>query len=259
MKPYILITNDDGIHAHGIRHLCNALKGEADLVIVAPATEQSAAGLSITIRDPLHISKVEWGGETEAWSLSGTPADCVKIALGVLLKRKPDLVLSGINKGTNAGRNILYSGTVGGTIEAVMNDIPGIAFSCWEYFDPDYHSTTRYIPLIVKDALQHPLPKGTLLNVNFPTREIPIKGFKLARQGMQYWAADPDERVHPAEGHKYFWLGAKLMEFEEHEESDIAWLRQGYATAAPIHVEELTDHAYLRKHKERIDTLLSHI
>lgn len=255
MKPHILITNDDGISSPGIQYLWQALKNHARLTIVAPATEQSAVGLSITIRDPLRLTKQDWPDDAVAWSLSGTPADCVKLALSVLMNDKPDLIVSGINRGSNAGRNLLYSGTVGGAIEAVLNDIPGIAFSCLDYVDPEYHLTLPFIPVVVEDVLKNSLPRGTLLNVNFPEKLHKIKGFKLTRQGRQFHAADPDERIHPADGYKYFWLGCKLMEFEEHDDSDIAWLSQGYITAVPVHVEELTDHVHLQKNRDRFENL----
>lgn len=255
MKPHILIINDDGIQAPGIRHLWNALKGHADLTIVAPAHEQSAVGVSITIRQPLRLHKMEWDG-ANAYALNGTPADCVKMALGVVLKdRRPDLIVSGINRGTNAGRNVFYSGTVGGTIEGVMNGVSGIAFSCYDFFDTDYQAVEKFIPIIVKDALANPLPRGTLLNVNFPEKKHEVKGFKLARQGQQYWGADPDERTHPAEKHSYYWLGSKLAEFEEHEDSDIAWLAKGYMTAVPVHVGELTDHGHIELRKHHFEKL----
>ena len=123
-KPYILITNDDGIHAPGIKHLWNCLKNKADVVVVAPDREQSAVGLSITLRQPLKIDTMTWEGSTEVHCINGTPADCVKMALAVILKRKPDLIVSGINRGSNAGRNLLYSGTVAATIEGTMQNIP---------------------------------------------------------------------------------------------------------------------------------------
>jgi 5'-nucleotidase len=254
-KPQILIINDDGIHAPGIRHLWNALKDHADVTIVAPAQEQSAVGVSLTIRQPLRFQRVEWPENGHAYSLNGTPADCVKMAVGVILKQKPDLIVSGINRGSNAGRNVFYSGTVGGTIEGVMNSIPGIAFSCYDFFDPDYSSVEKFIPVVVKDVLANPMPHGTLLNVNFPEKKLGVKGFKLARMGRQYWGADPDERTHPAEKHSYYWLGAKLAEFDEHEDSDIAWLAKGYMTAVPVHVGELTDHSHLEQRKHHFERL----
>lgn len=261
-RPKILITNDDGIHAPGIRHLWNALKDFADLVVCAPLAEQSAVGLSITIRHPLHIQKINWHApvslyhntnehvDAVTWAVNGTPADCVKLGLSVIFDEAPDLVVSGINRGTNAGRNVLYSGTVAGAIESVMQGIPAIAFSCRDFMEPNYELYEKEIPLIVKHALENPLPQGTLLNVNFPDKSFTeVKGFRMTRQGKELWMENPDKRTHPAEGSEYYWLGAKIAQFEEHEESDITWLKKGYITAVPVHVSELTDHGHLEAHR----------
>jgi len=257
-RPNILITNDDGIHAPGIKHLWNALKDHANLTIVAPAGEQSAVGMSITVRHPLQIHKMDWyQPNSNIWSVTGTPADCVKMALSVVLDSPPDLIVSGINRGTNAGRNVLYSGTVAGVIEGTLHGIPGIAFSCRQYQSPTYHTVEQYIPKVVDYILEHPLPNGSLLNVNFPEdTENGVKGFKMTRQGLEFWGEDPDERSHPAEGHSYYWMGAKLIEFDEHENSDIAWLKKGYMTAVPVHVSELTDHKHLEEHKSHFEEIL---
>lgn len=248
-KPYILITNDDGVFAEGIQALWHAVKDFAEVEVVAPHHEQSATGLSISIRTPLRIQTYPWP-DSEVLSVSGTPADCIKVALKVITKRKPDLILSGINRGSNAGRNVLYSGTVGGAIEGVLQGIPSIAFSCYDYNTPNYSLTQPYIKAIVHHFIEHPLPEGTLLNVNFPSKEKKIQGIKLTRQGKEYWVEDLTERLHPAEGNKYYWLGAKLAKFDEIEDCDISWLDKGYVAAVPVHVGELTDHRHLANHRE---------
>lgn len=252
-RPHILITNDDGIHAPGIKHLWNSLKHYANVTVVAPASEQSAVGLSVTLRSPLHLQQIHWGENSQIWSVSGTPADCVKMALNVVMKNRPDIVVSGINRGANSGRNVLYSGTVAGTIEAVMHDIPGIAFSCYDFDHPDYEGAQPHITNILDYVLAHPLPSGTLLNVNFPARNLPIKGFKMARQAKGYWGEDPERRQHPVEGNHYYWLGARLVEFDEYEDGDIHLLNQGYVTAVPVHVGELTDHRHLEAQKSNFE------
>ena len=147
-RPYILVTNDDGVYAPGIKHLWKALAQFADVVVVAPSSEQSAVSLSITIRHPLRIEKIEWpwANHTPVWSINGTPADCVKLALSVILPHPPQLIVSGLNRGNNAGRNVLYSGTVAAVIEGVMHNIPGIAFSVTDYAKPDYEKAERYNP-----------------------------------------------------------------------------------------------------------------
>jgi 5'-nucleotidase len=257
-RPHILITNDDGVHAPGIRHLWEALSSLADLTVVAPLSEQSATSLSITLRNPLKLEKIDWQNGADVWAVNGTPSDCVKLGMNVVFEKEPDLIVSGINRGNNAGRNVLYSGTVAGAIEGVLHGVPAIAFSCHDYWDTDYSMTDRHVPKIVRHIIEHPLPYGTLLNVNFPSKELKaIKGYKLTRQGMEYWKEDPTERHHPAERHAYYWLGAKLAEFEEQDDSDVVWLKKGYITAVPIHINELTDHNHLKSHRSRFEALLS--
>ncbi|MFI5334787.1 MAG: 5'/3'-nucleotidase SurE, partial [Chlamydiales bacterium] len=212
-KPHVLITNDDGIDAIGIKYLWQALVKDFTISIVAPTTEKSGSGLAITLRDPLHIQEVPWEKGTHAWRVSGTPADCIRMGMRVLLDSPPDLIVSGINRGSNAGRNVLYSGTVGGVIEGVLRNVPGIAFSCDNYDHPDYATAEKHVLPIVRYMLDHPLPRGTLLNVNVPTSPK-ILGVKLASQGRSYWIENPDERVHP-EGRPYYWLGGK---WEDHQE-----------------------------------------
>lgn len=241
-KPKILLTNDDGIDAPGIRALWEALCEIGDLTIIAPAAEQSGMGLAATFRHPLHVTRVPWEKSARAWKISGTPADCVRLGLSVLLDFKPDLLVSGMNRGDNSGRNVLYSGTIGGVIEGIFRNVPGIAFSCGNFDEPDYESAKDYVRKISAHVLQTPLPKGTFLNVNFPPTSS-MRGIKLARQGQGLWMENPQERTHP-EGHTYYWLGGKWQEHEEHDESDVYWLQRGYATAVPIHANEMTDHAY---------------
>lgn len=257
-RPRILITNDDGVHAPGIFHLWQALAPQCDIVICAPAIEQSGVGLAITIRTPLRVERVGWPQETEAWSVTGTPADCIKMALHKIFQAPPDLIVSGINRGSNAGRNAMYSGTVAGALEGALRNIPGIAFSCLDYTQPDFAQAAAYVPAIVQKVLENPLSTGTVLNVNFPTligREP--KGFKLTRQGREYWAEDPTERQHPGEGHSYFWLGSRLARFDEHEDSDIAWLREGYITGVPLQVNDITDHDALKRHQQHYNVDLA--
>ncbi len=253
MKPKILLVNDDGIHALGIRALYEALAPISDLWIVAPSVEQSAVGLSVTIRTPLMMDPVTWEGNTPAMKVNGTPADCVRLALNLVLHEKPDLIVSGINRGSNAGRNLLYSGTVGGVIEGTIRGVPGIAFSCEEYEKPNYEETKPYIQSIVQHIIATTLPRGSFLNVNFPAKNG-IQGIKLARQGRSYVKEKLLERKHP-EGNSYYWTGFSITDQEETDQTDIFWLKKGYIAAVPIHVDELTDHTFLNEHKETFERI----
>jgi 5'-nucleotidase len=249
MKPNLLITNDDGINAPGIRHLWQAVHEHAHVSIIAPHHEKSGSGLSITWTKPLHIRPVLWDKETPAWSLNGTPADCVKMALAVLLEQKPDMIISGVNRGSNSGRTVLYSGTIGGTIEGVLKGIPGIAFSFSDSEDPPVSVTEKYIFPIIRYFLKNPLLPGTLLNVNFPYRcKEKILGVRMAKQGKSYWKEAPDRRLHP-EGAPYYWLGGAWGSVDEEPDSDVSLLEQGYIAIAPIHVGELTCKNTFDRHK----------
>lgn len=251
-RPKILLTNDDGIDAQGIRTLWEGLKEVADLAIVAPAVEQSGKGVSVTFYGPIRVEKRSSHENTPAFAVFGTPADCVKLALGGLLDWMPDLIVSGINHGSNAGRGIFYSGTAGCVIQGTLQNIPGIAFS---YTCPDsevFPHVKPYIFPIVKYILKHPLPIGTFLNVNFPRKTI--QGIKMARQGLEFWFESPRKVEHP-EGHFEFHLEESPLDHDEHPESDIALLKAGFITAVPIHINEMTDHSHLQDHKETFDTL----
>lgn len=255
-KPTILITNDDGIWAPGIRHLCNSVKEACNVVVVAPAFEQSGVGLSVTLHTPLQAKEVDFGdNRVQAWQVNGTPADCVRMALRVLLSSPPDMVLSGINRGGNAGRNILYSGTIGGIIDAAFRGLPGIAFSCEDKKDPGYTCFEDQILPLVQYLLKHPLPSHNFLNVSFPSEhKYNHKGIRLAKQGMSHYIENPEKRTHP-EGSEYYWMGCGHKEYEEPEESDISLLKQGYVTAVPVQVGELTNHEIFHSRK---DSFLDH-
>lgn len=252
-KPSILMTNDDGIDSNGLRCLWEALKEAATIQIAAPMIEQSGAGVGVTFNRAIETKSVEDYPHTKAWKIDGKPADCVKIALNTLLDDMPDFIISGINHGSNAGRNVLYSGTVGAIIEGVMRGIPGIAFSYLSDEVKTFPHVQPYILKIFHYVLEHPLPKGTLLNVNFPhTPPDQIKGCKMARQGLRYFMGMPLENRHP-DGHPQFSFGWDEYTFDEHDESDIALLDQGYVTAVPLSVGELTDYGHLGEKKQIFD------
>lgn len=248
----ILLTNDDGIDAQGIRTLWEGLKDVAELAVVAPSVEQSGKGVSVTLYGPIRVEKREAYENTPAFAVFGTPADCVKLGLGGLLDWKPDLIVSGINHGSNAGRGILYSGTAGCVIQGILQGIPGIAFSYTRSDAEDFPHVKPYLSPVIEYVMEHPLPNGTFLNVNFPRKTI--QGIKMARQGLEFWYESPRKVEHP-EGHFEFHLDASRLDHDEHPESDIILLKSGFVTAVPIHISELTDHSHLQDHKKRFETL----
>jgi 5'-nucleotidase len=229
----ILLLNDDGIDSPGLWELQRSLSHLAEIVVVAPATEQSGKGAGISLPQPLYAKK-RTSAPCEAWSVEGTPADCVKIALKKLLLSPPNLIISGINPGSNAGTVVFYSGTVGGVIAGVLEGIPGIAFSSASGTDPQFSRFSPYIASIVHYAtISHPIPEGTLLNVTFPYQKIldtyhqgEIAGIKFTRQGKSF----------------------SLLPKEE--DTDTYWLEHGYITIVPVYVGELTHGGYLQKARE---------
>lgn len=257
----ILLSNDDGIDAPGLKSLWKALYTAdfADLFIVAPASEKSGSGVAITWNRPMLIKKVSWLKGTPAWSVDGTPADCIKLGTRVILDSAPDLIVSGVNAGSNAGRNVLHSGTVGAVIEGIFQGIPGVAFSCENGQEPNFHVAEKYIAAIIHYALEHPSPNGAFLNVNFPQiAQDKVKGFRLTRQGKGRWAEDPSLHLETDAGPSY-WLGGKPSETTEEEDCDIALLKQGYLTAVPIHVHELTDRNELENQRKTFENFFTSI
>jgi 5'-nucleotidase len=255
-RPYLLLCNDDGVQAQGLKHLWLSVKDHADVIIVAPSSEKSGCGLSTTWITPVIAREVE--GVCEAWSVDGTPSDCIKMALGVLLKRKPSMVLSGINAGSNAGSTVLYSGTVGAIIEATIKEVPGIAFSYTDFEVPSSKGAEKWVYPIVEHFLKNPLPKGTFLNINFPpNHNESVKGFKLTRQGRSYWKESPEKRKNP-HGTDYYWLGGKWSYApDELDDSDVYWNEKGFITGVPIRIRDLTDHEALIKEKSKVETHFS--
>lgn len=252
-KPFILITNDDGIGATGIKELWQALYHFADLAIVAPLTERSGSSVSYS-SSPLFIQTVKWDKNTPAWSVSGTPADCVKLALSSILHKKPDLIVSGINEGPNSGRTFWCSGTVGSIIEGVLHDIPGIAFSYEEPENPQLAPFEKYISLIAQYFLNNSLPQGVFLNVTFP-KSAP-KGIKLSKQGKSLCSEDLQQKI-TTDGQKYYLIGGKWIDMEELPSSDVTLLKEGFITVVPIQIADLTHHDTLESHKDKFEGLFN--
>jgi len=238
----ILLTNDDGIYAGGLRMLHSNLMGLGKISVVAPAMEQSAIGHAITLYNPLRVEKVQLNGEFFGYAVNGTPADCVKIAVSELLDEPPDLVISGINRGANVGINILYSGTVSAATEAAIIGIPGVAVSVSEYKSPRYDVAGRFTRRLAQVVFKDGLPRGTALNVNVPNLpEEKILGVLFTRQSQCRFVESFERREDPRK-QSYYWQAVETIvpELESEDNMDIKALAQGYISITPLH-HDMTD------------------
>ncbi|MBU6121680.1 5'/3'-nucleotidase SurE [Hymenobacter siberiensis] len=236
-RPLILVSNDDGITAPGIRHLVEAMVAlGAEVVVVAPDSPQSGMGHAITIGHPLRLTKNPvFGPEVAAYECSGTPADCVKIAKHYVLKdRTPDLVVSGINHGSNASVNVLYSGTMSAAIEAAIEGLPAVGFSLCEYGpNADFSHAAEWVTQVCRHALDHGIPAGTALNVNIPKKsETPIAGLRLARQARAKWQEEFDRRLDPYQ-RPYYWLVGQFVNLDPGTDTDEWALAHNYVSIVP--------------------------
>jgi 5'-nucleotidase len=242
-KPLILVSNDDGITAKGIATLVDIVRGLGDIVVVAPNSPQSGMGHAITIHSPLKIYKSDVFEGIEAYESSGTPADCVKLAKYYVLKGiEPDLVVSGVNHGSNTSISILYSGTMSAAMEGAIEGLPAIGFSLCDYEkDADFSHIKTYARAICEQVLATGLPKGTALNVNFPKKqEEPIKGIKICRQAKAKWKEVFDERTDPY-GRKYLWLAGNFENHDKGEDTDEWAIANNFVSVVPC-VFDLTAH-----------------
>jgi 5'-nucleotidase len=231
-RPFILVSNDDGIFSPGIKALAEVAAEFGDVYIVAPDKEQSAVGHSITIQVPLRSSKFTVADKFEGEAVNGTPADCVKLAHGQLLDRKPDLVVSGINHGSNAGINIMYSGTVSAATEGTILGYPSIAVSCTEYNeDANLRGAQEAARRVIRFVLKNGLPRGVTLNVNAPAGEF--TGIKWTRQADSRYVEEYESRTDPF-NRAYYWLTGKFELLDEGKDSDILVLNEGKASVTPI-------------------------
>ncbi|MBL0342492.1 MAG: 5'/3'-nucleotidase SurE [Bacteroidetes bacterium] len=251
-RPIILVTNDDGITAPGIRALVDSMKHLGEVVVVAPDSPQSGMGHAITIGKPLRLDKVEVHGEFLGYQCSGTPVDCVKLAVNKVLHRKPDLLVSGINHGSNSSINVIYSGTMSAAMEGAIEGIPSIGFSLNNYnMEADFNACQHYAKIIAKNILNSGMPVNTLLNVNFPDLQLKkIKGMKLCRQALAKWEEEFDERKDPR-GRPYFWLTGKFKNYDKGNDTDEWALKNGFVSVVPVLFDFTAHHAfqYLNKIK----------
>lgn len=246
-KPLILVTNDDGITAPGLRTLINIMNTIGDVVVVAPDSPQSGMGHAITLDSTLYVERVYINeGPQFEYNCSGTPADCVKLAIREILERKPDLCVSGINHGSNSSINVIYSGTMSAAIEAGIEGIPAIGFSLLDYkWNADFEATKRFVKIITENVLNNGLPNGVILNVNIPNvSEKQIKGIKICRQAKANWEESFYKRKNP-QGRDYYWLSGKFVNLDGGEDTDEWALENNYISVVPVQFD-LTAHHYIK-------------
>lgn len=244
-RPLILVCNDDGITAPGIRTLIHIMNELGEVVVVAPDSPQSGMGHAITINSTLRCDpqKHDDGPQTE-YACSGTPVDCVKLAVNVILPRKPDLLVSGINHGSNSSINVIYSGTMSAAMEGALESIPSVGFSLCDYaWDADFKSGAPYIKKIAQEILQNGLPQGVCLNVNIPKNEGDgYKGLKVCRQARANWEEEFDERKDPRD-RNYYWLTGKFVNYDHGEDTDEWALENNYISIVPVTSDFTAHHA----------------
>lgn len=244
-RPLILVTNDDGITAPGIRTLIEIMNEIGEVIVVAPDSPKSAMGHAITINSTLHCEKITVTDDPQIeYSCSGTPADCVKLAVNELLGRKPDLCVSGINHGSNSSINVIYSGTMSAAMEAGIEGIPAIGFSLLDFnWNADFNPLRTFVKQITTEALTNGIPKGVVLNVNFPKlKEEEIKGIKICRQAKANWVEKFDKRTNPL-GKEYYWLTGSFVNEDKGEDTDEWALTEGYVSIVPTQFDLTAHHS----------------
>lgn len=246
-RPLILVCNDDGITAPGIRSLIHVMNEIGDVVVVAPDAPQSGMGHAITINSTLRCDKVQIEeGPQEEYACSGTPVDCVKLAVNVILPRKPDLCVSGINHGSNSSINVLYSGTMSAAVEGSLEDIPSVGFSLLDYsWEADFQPAKPFIKRIALNALENGLPRGVCLNVNIPKfNGDNYRGIKVCRQANANWEEEFDKRTDPR-GRQYYWLTGTFVNYDHGEDTDEWALKNYFVSVVPVQ-SDVTAHSLMQ-------------
>ncbi|MEO8252739.1 MAG: 5'/3'-nucleotidase SurE [Flavobacterium sp.] len=244
-KPLILITNDDGVSAPGILALMDVMSKIGDIVVVAPDKPQSGMGHAITTNETLYLNKISLENDPfPIYSCSGTPVDCVKIAVNEVLKRKPDLCVSGVNHGSNSSINVIYSGTMSAAIEAGIEGIPAIGFSLLDFdWNANFEEIKPFIRKIALETLEKKLPKDVVLNVNFPKlKQEEIKGIRICRQAKAFWQEKFHKRQTP-QGRDYYWLSGEFINEDKGEDTDEWALENGYISIVPVQFDLTAYHA----------------
>jgi 5'-nucleotidase len=233
-RPLILLTNDDGIYAQGILAAWTELRKVGEVQVVAPDAERSAVGHAITLLQPLRTKEVVRRNARFGYAVNGMPADCVKIAVGAILPKRPDIVVSGINLGSNTGTNVIYSGTVSAATEARIIGIPSIAVSLATFTDPNFSYAAKFTRKLALAVLEHGLPDRTLLNVNVPNLpEEEIKGVVITRQGESRVEEKFEKRTDPR-NQTYYWLAGQFRLQEPRADADAAVVKEGYVSVTPV-------------------------
>lgn len=250
-KPIILVTNDDGYRAKGLKALIEALQPFGHLIVIAPIEGQSGMAHAITVKVPLRMEKLEEKENFELYTCSGTPVDCVKLANNQIFDGiKPDLLISGINHGANSSSSVVYSGTMAATIEGCLYEIPAIGFSLLDFSkNADFSACISIIQKIVKNVLENGLDTGTCLNVNIPRLPLnEIKGIKICRQNRGVWREEFDKRLDPS-NREYYWLTGEFYNLEPNAEDTDEWaLHHGFVSIVPVQVD-LTAYSSIEKLK----------
>lgn len=234
-EPIILVTNDDGVTAPGIQNLVEAVRGLGKIVVVAPDKPQSGMGHAITIGSPIRLQPIQLYEGIEAYSCTGTPVDCVKLAVDKVLHRKPDICLSGINHGANHSINVIYSGTMSAAVEAAIESIPSIGFSLLDYsIEADFSAAAQYARMLTELVLRKKMDKHLVLNVNIPALPFDqIKGMKICRQAYAKYQEDFLERQDP-HGRRYYWLTGEFQNFDKGRDTDVWALENNYVSVVPV-------------------------
>jgi 5'-nucleotidase len=253
----ILISNDDGIDSPGIAALVKSLKEIADVTVVAPQNEQSAVGHAITMKIPLRVTPYYKNGDFFGYAVDGTPADCVKMGIRNIMKEPPDLVISGINNGSNTAINIIYSGTVSAAREAAIMEVPAAAISVTNHTPKNFNCAAKLARMLALKMIDHKLPLGTMLNVNVPdVSEQEIAGIILTKQGKSKWDDIYEERKDPY-NREYYWLTGRLLEVDIDSDIDQVAIKKNFVSITPIHFD-LTDYEAFDKMKSwKVENLLN--
>ena len=243
-KPLILVTNDDSIYAKGIASLIEAVKDLGDILVVAPEKPQSGMGHAITVNKPLRLRKSDRFPGIDAYTCSGTPVDCVKLAIYEVLHKRPDIIVSGINHGANYATNVLYSGTMSAAVEGALEGIPSVGFSLLDHdLNADFDASKYFAKKITNEVLKNGMSKGVCLNVNIPKLPFSdIKGVRVCRQAKAYWDDKFDKRQDPF-GQDYYWLTGKFENFDGGEDTDVYAVQKNYVSVVPTQFDMTAHHA----------------